>query len=307
MGALVDSTYAGKAAYPYVSCALLELNTLSNGSVTVKQNVKGTLVLRHGSLSSGLGAASCSWVTTSDLTLKDRPLTLKNLQISTEICTEDYYNEWEAEQMGDSAWRNTPDLLTQWLIPQLLATGVAELETMIWQGDGATFTFKGYETLLTEGFVAAAAGDTPIDAGTGQEIGSDTIIDALSLVVDAAPKAIKTKPDFYIGCSFTAYEAYKAAIGAFDSVTPLWNANQALTFNGYTVKRCNGMTDDVIIATTTSNAIFGTALLSDTTSVKVKDMEESTLEENIRFKAKFDAGVEYGCLADVVTLNVPIA
>ena len=263
------------------------------------------MVLRKGALDAGVGAATCDWTDTASLSLLDRKVVLENLQISTTICKEDFFNDWEAAQMGESAWRDTPEDLASWLTIHVLARGMQDLENMIWKGDGLTGSFLGFEPQITAAYVEndTANNDVPIDAGTGETVDATTVIDLFSAMIDAAPDSLKSQADFGITASFSVYEAYKAAIGAFDSVTPLWNANQALTFNGYPVRRANGMTSGAAIATTTSNLVFGTALLSDTTRIEVKSMDV-IMEENVRFKAKFDAAVGVGCFGDIVTLNI---
>jgi hypothetical protein len=311
--------FAGPKAAPYFNCALLELNSLSNGSITLNQNVKGgKLNLRVGSLATPLiQDASCAFPTPTDLTLSDKVLLLEDLQSAVEVCKADLFDQWEILQMGDSAWGDTPAEMTDWLIGYILGSTMAGLEIMIWQGSVANAgEFDGFETLFTAGYVAT---DIPIGnaVGTPVALTSANIIAEMSRLKVLASDAVKSRGDAEFILSANAYEAYVDALGGFGASGvgangvaaqgTLWYQGQALTFGGYMVKKANGMSDDTMVFTNVSNLVFGTALLSDTTTVKVKDMEDSDLSENIRFKAKFTAGVQYVCGNDVYTYGVATA
>jgi hypothetical protein len=62
----------------------------------------------------------------------------------------------------------------------------------------------------------------------------------------------------------------------------------------YDIAICPGMPDNTMIVAQKSNLWFGTNVMSDWNTIKVKDMEESDLSDNVRFKAQFFAGVQYG-------------
>ena len=305
MATSLTTTYAGKEALPYYSAALLQLNSLSNGAITVKQNIVGKTVVKRGALSDTLSAAACTFSDGSTVTIDERILDPKNLQLATSICKNDFLGDWEVERMGNSAWKNISGTgVMQWLVPQVLAEGMAQLEVMIWQGVAGANAFAGFETLV-------AADDDVIDVSTPVAITSANVITELGRVVSATPTKVKTQADYAIRVAHNVGEAYIAALGGFgsnglgangfDNKGTAWFNGQPLTFNGHRVIICNGMSDDKMIAGATSNFWFGTALLSDINStIKVVDMEDTTLDETVRIKAKFVAGVQYGAGADIV-------
>jgi hypothetical protein len=68
----------------------------------------------------------------------------------------------------------------------------------------------------------------------------------------------------------------------------------------YQMVVCPGMSDDTIVFAQPSNLWFGTNLLNDWNRIQVKDMEESDLSDNVRFKAQFFAAVQYGFGNEIV-------
>lgn len=304
MATNLTTTYAGKLALPYFSPALLQLNSLSNGALTVKQNILGKAVVKHGLVTGGLQGETCDWNDPSTITLTERILDPKAFEIKSNICKTDFLADWEVENMGPSAWKSTGSTgLQQWLIPQLLADGMASLENMIWQGTTGANAFDGFETLF-------AADGNVIDVSTPVAITPATVIDEMGRVKAAMTTAMKQQPDAAILVSYSVGEAYIDALGGFasnglgangvDAKGTLWFNGQPLTFGGIRVIVCNGMKDGSMVGSYTSNLWFGTNLLSDTTMIKTLDMEDKDLSNNVRFKAMFHAGVQYGDGSNVV-------
>ena len=55
-----------------------------------------------------------------------------------------------------------------------------------------------------------------------------------------------------------------------------------------------GKSDTNIIAARKSNLFFGTDLLSDLNAIVIKDMSDTDLSDNVRFKQVMTGGVNYG-------------
>lgn len=303
MATNLTTTYAGKLALPYFSPALLQLNSLSNGSLTVKQNILGKAVVKHGLVTGGLQGETCDWNDPSTITITERILDPKAFEIKSNICKTDFLADWEVENMGNSAWKTTGSTgLQQWLIPQLLADGMATLENMIWQGSVGADAFDGFETLF------AADGDV-IDV-VGTAIDASNVITEMAKVKAAMTTPMKTQPDAAILVAYNVGEAYIDALGGFgsaglgangiDAKGTMWFNGQPLTFGGIRIIVCNGLADNSMVGSYTSNLWFGTNLLSDTTMIKTLDMEDRDLSNNVRFKAMFHAGVQYGDGSNVV-------
>jgi hypothetical protein len=69
----------------------------------------------------------------------------------------------------------------------------------------------------------------------------------------------------------------------------------ATSFMGiYDIAICPGMSDNTMMVAQKSNLWFGTNKTSDLNSVKIKDMSDVDLSDNVRFSVKYFAGVQYG-------------
>ena len=77
----ITTTYAGEFAGKYVAAALLPAPTIANNLITVKQNVKYKEVLKRVGLNDIVKDGSCDFDPTSTLTLTERILEPKDLQI----------------------------------------------------------------------------------------------------------------------------------------------------------------------------------------------------------------------------------
>jgi hypothetical protein len=75
-------------------------------------------------------------------------------------------------------------------------------------------------------------------------------------------------------------------------------------FDGIPLKVATGMSDNVAICTYKDNLYFGTGILSDHTEVKVLDMADIDLSDNVRIAMKLTAAVQIANPEDVVTYGI---
>ena len=72
---IVNSSYAGESAGKYISAALLAGNTIANGGLTIRPNVKFKEVVKRLELDGIVKDGSCDFSDTSTLTLTEVFLT----------------------------------------------------------------------------------------------------------------------------------------------------------------------------------------------------------------------------------------
>ena len=82
----ITTTYAGEGGKEYIAAALLSGSTIENGLITVKPNVKHKEVLKKVSTDAILKDASCDFTATSTLTLTERIIEPKELQVNLQLC-----------------------------------------------------------------------------------------------------------------------------------------------------------------------------------------------------------------------------
>jgi len=307
----ITTTYAGEKAAGYVAAALLSANTIENGGITVKPNVKFKEVLKRVSTDDLLANGSCDFSATSTLTLDEKILEPETFQVNLQLCKADFRSDWDAIEMGYSAFDELPASFADFLIGHVAAKVAGKMEQNIWKGVNANAgEFDGFETLL--------AADAELPAGQqiaaiGGGVDAATVIAELGKVVDAIPTRLYGVEGLTLYVSSNIYRAYVRSLGGFGAnglgaagVNAQGN-NQAmgdLMFDGIPLFMCNGMSDNTAICTTKDNLFFGTGLASDSQEVKVLDMSDLDGSQNVRVIMRMTAGVQYAFAGDVVTYGI---
>lgn len=304
----ITTTYAGEFAGKYISAALLSGNTIANGLIEVKPNVKYKEVLKRVDLSGAIANASCDFSDTGTVALTERILQPKELQVNLELCKTPFQSDWEAISMGYSAHDNLPKNFSDYFIG-LIASEVAEqTEKDIWSGVAGAGKFDGFATLL-----AADANLPAAQEVTGTTVDATNVVAELGKVVDAIPQSIYGRDDLFIYVAPNVFRAYKRSLGGFQANGQGANGymaqgnNQDIDiqfFDGVKVVMANGLAADTMIATLKSNLFFGTGLIADHNEVKVLDMADIDGSKNVRFIMRYTAGVQYGIVEDIVTYGI---
>ena len=299
----ITTTYAGEFAGKYISAALLSASTIENGGIEVKPNIKYKEVIKKIATDDVLKNATCDFDPTSTVTLTERIIQPEEFQVNLQLCKKDFRSDWEAVQMGVSAFDSLPPSFADFLIAHVAAKVAQKNETNIWSGTNATAgEFDGLVTLMT------ADGDVTDVVGT--TVTAANVIAELGKVVDAIPATLYGKEDLYLYVSQNVARAYVRALGGFGASglgaagtnaqgTQWWN-NGSLSFDGVKIFVANGLGSNYIVAAEKSNLYFGTGLLSDHNEVKVIDMADIDGSQNVRVVMRLTAGVQYGIGSDIV-------
>lgn len=303
MATSITTSYAGEFAGKYISAALLSADTIEGGGITVKPNVKYKEVIKTLSTNALVKDAACDFADQSTVTLAERVLTPDEFQVNLELCKKDFHNDWEAVEMGYSAFDSLPPSFADFLIGHIAAKVAQKTESNIWQGAAATAgEFDGFTALLL-------ADATVVDV-TGTTVTAGNVIDELGKVVDAIPTAVYGKEDLYIYVSGHIARSYVRALGGFganglggngvNNAGTTWFNGGDLAFDGVKLFVCSGMPDNDMVAAQKSNLFFGTGLLADHNEVKLIDMADLDGSQNVRVVMRFTAGVQHGIGADIV-------
>ena len=298
---ITGSSYAGEFAGKYLGAALLSASTLDAGAVTILPNIKYKAAMKVGAFSNLVRSADCDFdSTTSGLTLTEKVLTPTELQVNLQICKKELHSDWEAAQMGFSAFDSLPPLFSDYVISRVAAEVANATETSIWQGAAGEGNFDGFDALLT------ADGGADVTATT---VDSTNVIAQLGAIVDAANAAVLGKEDLTLYISTNIARAYIRALGGFatnigangvDNKGTTWYSGGALSFEGINVFVAQGLADNTAVLAQKSNLFFGTGLLNDRNEVKVIDMSDIDGSQNVRVVMRYTAGVQYGVRGDIV-------
>jgi hypothetical protein len=289
-------TYAGEAARPYVSAAILSADTIANGYVSVLENVHSKAVLRKFSGAAIQANDDCAFSTPSagQLTLGEAVLEAAALKVNEQVCNADLRATWESAQMRSQNSGAPADFTT--FVAQYVAAKVAEsVEQNLWAGNfnsadgtnvGATYTaFDGLCRHLVDGY----------NAGTMQQLTGATdatnILARLAALTAEAPTAIAGDPNTKLFMSRASAQLYYQALAAQYNL-PFLNDGMATRYAGYDVITPAGMADDAFLLARAENLYFGTNLLTDHVQAAILDLQGTTGDDVTRVIMQFSAGTQ---------------
>ena len=308
----ITTTYAGEFAGKYIAAALLPAPTLANNLITIKPNVKFKEVMKRLTTDKLLGNASCDFNPTGTVTLTERILQPKELQVNRQLCKSTFRNDWDAIEMGYSAFDVMPKSFTDFLLAQYAEKVASENEVNIWRGVSSNAgEFDGFSTLLSLDAALPTAQELAL---VGGGLTSGNVIAELGKILDATPIAVSSQDDYHIYVSTNFFRLYVRALGGYitnlgaagiDNKGSMWfNGGAVLPFEGVKIAHCPGLASSTAIASTKSNMFFGTGLLNDAQECRIIDQAEIDGSQNVRIVMRLTAGVQYGIVEDVVTYGI---
>jgi hypothetical protein len=272
-------------------------------------NVKYKSVIKRLSTDGIIKNATCDFDPTSTITLTERVLQPESFQVNLLLCKQPLRSDWEAVQMGYSAFDTMPKNFSDFLIAHAAEKVAAAMETTIWRGVNATAgEFAGIMTQLTTDASLPAAQEV-----AGTTVTAANVIAELGKIVDACPAALYGKEDLNLYVSQNIYRAYVRALGGFAASGVGANGydnkgtNQQLGdvyFDGVRIFVANGLANNTALLSQKSNLYFATGLLNDMNEVRVIDTAETLGDDNVRIIMRFTADAKYGFAEDVVTYGI---
>jgi hypothetical protein len=286
----------------------LSAPTLEKGGITIMPNVKFKQVIKKVSTNDIIKNATCDYDPTSTITLTEKILQPESFQVNLTLCKSDFRSDWDAIQMGYSAFDVLPKSFADFLIAHAAEKVAAGMETSIWQGVNATAgQFAGIMTQLTTDASLPAAQEV-----TGTSVTAANVVGELGSILDALPSQLYGKEDLKLYVSNNIYRAYIRALGGFASNVGAngydnKGTNQVLNdvyFDGVKVFMASGLAANTALLTQTSNLYFATGLLNEMNECKVLDMSDLDGSQNCRVIMRFTADAKYGFAEDVVTYGI---
>lgn len=289
-------TYAGVAARPYVSAAILAADTIANGYVSVLENVHSKAVLRKFSGAAIQANDDCAFSTpaSGQLTVGEAVLEAAALKVNEQVCNADLRATWESALIRSQNDGAPADFVTY--TAQYVAAKVAEtVEHNIWHGNfnhtdgtnvGATYTsFDGLSRHLVDGY---AAGN--MQQLTGATTAANILARLAGLTAEA-PSAIAGDPNTKLFMSRASAQLYYQALAA-DYSLPFLNDGLATRYAGYEIITPGGMPNDTFLLSKGENLYFGTNLLTDHIQASILDLTGVTGDDVTRVIMQFSAGTQ---------------
>ena len=291
----VSSNYNGEVAGEIIGAAFKEADTIAKGLITVLPDIKFKISLRKIEYANGRTDYSCGFAPQGSVTLSEKTLEPKKIKNELELCKEDFLQVWSSMQMGFSAHNNNiPNDIDQALIAEILADTAEATDEQIWQGVAATDgQFGGFIPLFDAD--ANIIKDGNGITGLGAAISKSNVISELEKVTTAIPVELRRKTDMIFGVSNDVANFYSQALinPQISSGSASPGSPQTLQYGIYTMEIINGLPANTIVVFQKKNLYFGTGLMSDHNELRIKDMDESDLSGQIRYKMVYTAGVQY--------------
>lgn len=294
MATTLDKTtsYAGKAAKDLIRRTFFGAETLLNGWVTVRENVSKPRVIRRLSSSGLIQDKSCDFSPTGTVVIDERLLDPADLETDIEMCKDEFKGDWDEDTMGSGATNKVlPKVIVDAMIAEIQETMGEAIEVMIYLGDtSGTDQFDGYVT------IALADGDVTKTIGTIDADGfsADPLRELKLMRTKAIADKTWKKKDFQFIMSSENAAAYQDALTSVGSGQENVSEEAPLRYKGKPIRMTDGIDDIHIMFGRSSNLEFGTDLLSDLNQVVFKDMSDTDLSDNVRFKQVMTGGVQYG-------------
>ena len=310
MATTIATTYAGEFKEKYIREMLLAGKTLDNGGMTIFPNVAFKEVIQKAALSGSLIVdGSCDYTDSGTLALTERVLEVEEYQVNKTECTKTFSQTWQAAQMqGKLDGRKLPASFSDFIVQYYIAKIAAQMENTIWQGANANpGEFDGITTILAANAASLAGGAV---IGAGAAVTAANVIEKLGLVVDnisTNSPALLGQADLRIYVSSHVFQCYIRALGGFsiantgtdNKMTQWWDGNSGLTYDGIEVFLAPGMPTNDMVATTVGNLFFGCGILDDMSEIRLIDTSQTLGDQNVRFVARWKAGVQVGLLEEV--------
>ena len=305
----ITTTYAGEFKKKIIAAALLSANTINNGGIEVKAGIKYKEVIKRIGTDDLLKNATCDFDATSTITLTERIIEPKELQVNLQLCKKDFHSDFLSVEQGLSAHDVLPPTFQDFLIAHVAEKVASAVEVSIWRGAAATAgQFNGIATLLALDAALPAAQEV-----AGTTVTAANVVAELGKIVDAIPARLYGNEGLHIYVAQNIYRAYVRSLGGFGA-SGLGAAgfeakgnNQMfgdLMFDGVKLFVANGLANNVAVATLKDNLYFGTGLMDDMTEAKIIDMSDIDGSQNVRVVLRMTAGVQYGFAEDVVTYGI---
>jgi hypothetical protein len=201
-----------------------------------------------------------------------------------------------------------PKSYADFISQQYIAKIAANVETMIWTGAAGANAFDGFTTTWAANASSLAGGAVV----TGTTLTAANIVDEIGKCVDnvsANTPSLLDKEDLHIYLSNHAFQMYKRSLGGFgssglggngfDGKGNNQNLGDALLFDGIKIFRAPGMPTNDMAAAQKSNLFFGCGIEGDLSDIKLIDTGSTLGDQNVRFVARFKAGIQTGLLEEV--------
>ena len=294
------SSYSGDAIRAYILKALIGGETLSTEGLKIETGVKYKRVIKKFTSTDIVQSGGCDFTPAGTLTISEGVLEPQKIKINEQICFEDLYNLWDAEEMAEGMNNeDVPQPVIDAMVEEFINQSQKSVEEMIWQGDvtGGTGSvldlIDGYERILKDGNEIRVTGTT---------LTNTNIVTEMNKMFDVLPSGVKSKRgkgELVLFVSHKAAFLYEQNLAAQGLNTTA--IAQLPSIYGVEVKPVGGLSsDDVMVLGARDNFYFGTDAMADWNDIKALDQRDVDGSEYVNFVLKGKLDVAIGFTSEVV-------
>ena len=214
----VTSNFAGKAAGFYISAALQEAKSLDY--LTQINNVRYKSNIQSMANANLVRNAECDFTDYGTLTMTEKVLEVKPLQINIDLCKQNLVSSWESLEMR-GAYGNPPPSFEDYVIAYMGEIIASQTETDIWSGNDGNGELKAGFLAATVGLLLPGVDGTVIQSSaSGAYTAANIVTNLQTLTSDMAGNVpgILGKDDTYIYMNSKTYAMYISAVSTLGYV-----------------------------------------------------------------------------------------
>jgi len=309
---VIDNTYAGKLALPYVTAAVKSPDTIAKNYVRTIDGLNAKAVISNIGITNPIvagGDSNCGFTSSNDTSLTEQVLTLTDYKVNEEICRAKVFPTWIGENMDRNG--NLPGTFEDFLLSTVAGKAGEQLEKGIWMGKvddvNNSVGFTSNSGTLDEAGADASACKDFTEVTFADALDVDDILTNMGAMYNASVGigGLTSKPGFGFYMNNKTYALYIQALAKAGSNQGINNLGASQSFEGVTyfghpIYVCPGMFDDCIVATYRENLVFGTNLATDYTEARIIPTYQYDGSDNVRIVMNFAVGVQTAVATDGV-------
>jgi hypothetical protein len=298
---VINSTFIGTQAAGYISRATLGADSLAKGVITPRVDVSVPTKIAEIEVSDDLlQPYQEDFHVKGGYTKSERTLDPKLVMVNLSLDKKKLLKDWEALKMTAGAMNKTipADFMT-YVMGRVEDSVARQMESNIWKGDYDVA--DGYNQKFDGLLVQADAGAVKVTGtGKGAAFTTANIQDAFATAYASLPAEVTEKPDFKFYVSHETLKVYKMSLSNYQNNQT--TGDRPVDYFGTEIVGVAGLGRDLttIVGAQVSNLWFGTDLISDLSTVAIKDMFESTLDQSIRIRMEAFACTQVGFPGEVL-------
>lgn len=309
----ITTTYSGVSSSQYIGSIFFQSTTIRDYFVSLL-NVRKSIALRLATSSGVITVYSCTPSFNGTINITQRVITPVLLEIRVQECVLVLQNAWQnSEDTRAFLSKDLPQDFQTWIMQELINQASSQLERLAWEGNTAS-TSGDVVITAVNGVHTIAAGDAgTIKVGTPlTTINGSNAISEVARIYNLLPYELIQRDDLVIFLSKSFYVAYKQAFYQTFPNNSNYNVMAVpgnLTYLNIPVI-ATPMTGVKALATfankTNGNLYFATNISDEETKIEVID-KRIIGEDNILYRAVWEAGFEIGLATEVVVYGAATA